>query len=68
MSLFATGDRSAGKAREVMRAQYGNNLYAHDNTAPSDGGAGQRNTATFKSNFSFNAAGPQSRAEEHNQK
>ena len=68
MALFASGDRSAGKAREVMRAQYGNNLYAHDNIAPSDGGANQRNTATFKSNFSFNAAGPHARAQEHNQK
>lgn len=66
MSLFATGDRSAGKAREVMRAQYGNNLYAHDNITPSGGGAAQRNTATFKSNFSFNAAGSHAGAEGNN--
>lgn len=62
------GDRSAGKAREVMRAQYGNNLYAHDNIAPSDQFGGQRNTATFKSNINFAASGPYSAAVEHTQK
>jgi len=36
MALFLHGDRNAGKAREVMRSQYGNNLHAHDSIAPSD--------------------------------
>lgn len=53
MALFSQGDRSAGKAREVMRAQYGNNLYAHDNLAPSDAVQHQRHTDTYKSNFGF---------------
>ena len=68
MALFATGDRSAGKAREVMRAQYGNNLYAHDNITPSSTNANERNTATFKSNFSFGQSAPHARAVEHDSK
>lgn len=65
MALFLQGDRNAGKAREVMRSQYGNNLHAHEYTAPTDGGGNQRNTATFKSNFSFGQAGPHGAAQEH---
>ena len=53
MALFLQGDRNAGKAREVMRSQYGNNLHAHENIQPHDAIQNQRNTATFKSNFSF---------------
>lgn len=68
MALFLQGDRSAGKAREVMRSQYGNNLYAHDHIAPTDAVQNQRNTATFKSNFSFAANAPHSRAIEHESK
>ena len=68
MALFLHGDRNAGKAREVMRSQYGNNLHAHDSIAPSDTVSNQRHTATFKSNFSFNASGPHAAAQEFNQK
>ena len=68
MSLFAQGDRSAGHAREVMKAQYGNNLYAHDNINPTDAVQNQRHTATFKSNFSFSANAPHARAQEFEQK
>ena len=68
MTLFLQGDRSAGKARQVMMSQYGNNLYAHDNIQPSDTVANQRHTATFKSNFSFSASGPHARAVEHESK
>ena len=68
MALFLHGDRSAGKAREVMKAQYGNNLYAHDAIAPTETVQNQRCTATYKSNFSFNASGPHSGAVEHESK
>jgi len=68
MALFLQGDRSAGKAREVMKAQYGNNLYAHDNMQPTDAYSNQRHTATFKSNIAFGGAGPHSRAVEHDSK
>ena len=68
MALFLQGDRSAGKAREVMKSQYGNNLYAHDNIAPTEAVQNQRNTATFKSNISFTASGPHARAVEHDSK
>lgn len=68
MALFLQGDRSAGKAREVMRSQYGNNLYAHDAIAPTEAVQNQRHTATFKSNINFNASGPHSRALEHESK
>lgn len=68
MTLFLQGDRSAGKAREVMKAQYGNNLHAHDNLTPTEAGGNQRHTATFKSNFSFGQNAPHARAVEHDSK
>jgi hypothetical protein len=68
MTLFLQGDRSAGKARQVMMSQYGNNLYAHDNITPSDTVQNQRHTDTFKSNFNFAASGPYARAVEHESK
>ena len=68
MTMFLQGDRSAGQARKVMMAQYGNNLYAHDNITPSDAVQNQRHTATFKSNFNFAESGPYSRAVEHESK
>lgn len=68
MTLFLQGDRNAGKAREVMKSQYGNNLYAHDNMQPSEAVQNQRHTATFKSNFSFGQHAPHAKAVEHESK
>lgn len=51
-----------------MRAQYGNNLYAHDATGPHDAVSNQRATNTFKSNIAFTSKGDHPGAVEVGQK
>ncbi len=56
------------QARERMRAEYGNNLYAHDATAPHDAVSSQRQPNTIKSNIAFSAKGEHPGAVEVSQK